>query len=290
MERGRGATKSVSVAARGGGHLSGIFIYPVKSLRGCAVPAAELDELGFVDDRRFMVVDDTGRFLSQRTVRRMAQIAATLDTQALTMAADGHGRIQIPRRSDDAPLRRVSIWKSTGVLAEDCGDAGSAWLGKILGLGCRLVRIGGKFRRPILKPGVAGPGDIVNFADAFPFMAIGEGSLRDLNDRLAAQGEEPVPMDRFRPSLVIAGSAPFAEDNWPRFRIGGIIFRAGGPCGRCIVTTTDQMTGERGIEPLRTLATYRRDPTDPGNVNFGQNLIHETKRGTLRIGDLVTPM
>ncbi len=94
-------------------------------------------------------------------------------------------------------------------------------------------------------------------------------------------------MNRFRPSLVVRGCAPYAEDTWPRFRIGEIIFHAGGPCGRCIVTTTDQETAERGIEPLRTLATYRRDAADPTNVNFGQNLIHETKRGPLRVGDAI---
>lgn len=95
-------------------------------------------------------------------------------------------------------------------------------------------------------------------------------------------------MNRFRPNLVVTGCPAFAEDQWPRFRIGEVAFRAAGPCGRCVVTTTDQETGERGVEPLRTLATYRRDPQDPSDVNFGQNVIHETKRGWLRVGDPVT--
>jgi len=128
---------------------------------------------------------------------------------------------------------------------------------------------------------------VVTFADAFPFMVLSESSLHDLNDRMAA----PLPMDRFRPNFVLSDCEEFAEDTWPRLKIGDVIFRAGGPCARCIVTTTDQVTGQRaGPEPLRTLATYRRDSLEPSNVNFGQNLIHETKTGTVRVGDEVEPM
>lgn len=269
-------------------HLSGLFLYPVKSLRGCAVTAAEVDGLGLAGDRRFMLVDENNRFLTQRAHPRMALITTGLGPANLMLAADGAGSIGVPRASDPAaPLRNVSVWKSENLLAEDCGDDAAAWLGDFLQLKCRLVRIGEKFLRPVLKP-AAGPGDRVMFADAFPFLALGEASLADLNDRLAERGEEPVPMNRFRPNLVIAGCEPYAEDTWPRFRIGEITFRAGGPCGRCIVTTTDQLTAERGGEPLRTLATYRRSAADPTDVNFGQNLIHESKSGTLRIGDPVT--
>ena len=268
--------------------LSGLFIYPVKSLRGAAVDSATVDELGLAGDRRFLVVDENGKFLTQRTLPRMALIATALDELALTLGADGAGNVSVPRASQpDAPLRSVSVWKSEGLLAEDCGDAAARWLGDFLGLKCRLVRIGPRFIRPILKPDVAGPGDRVMFADAFPFLVLGEASLADLNDRLAERGEPPMPMNRFRPNLVVSGAPAFAEDGWPRLRIGEVTFRAGGNCARCIVTTTDQFTGERGKEPLRTLATYRRSRSDPTDVDFGQNLIHETKTGTLRIGDEV---
>ncbi len=111
-----------------------------------------------------------------------------------------------------------------------------------------------------------------------------KASLDELNTRL---GGTPLPMDRFRPNLVVAGCPPFAEDTWPRFRIGDVTFRSGGPCARCIMITTDQATAERGKEPLRTLATYRRDAIDPTDVNFGQNLIHETKSGRIHVGDAV---
>lgn len=268
-------------------HVSGLFLYPVKSLRGCAVESAAIDAPGFVGDRRFLIVDEAGRFLTQRAIARMALVATGLTADALTLSADGAGSVSVPRAAHpDAPLRTVSVWKSEGLLAEDCGDATAAWLSEFLGLRCRLVRAGERFLRPILKPGKARPGDVIAFADAYPFMAVSEASLADLNDRLAEAGEDAVPMDRFRPSFTIADApTAFAEDTWTRIRVGDVVLRAGGPCARCIVTTTDQLTGERGKEPLRALARYRRDAANPADVNFGQNFIHETKSGAIRVGD-----
>lgn len=267
-------------------HLSGLFVYPVKSLRGCAVTSAVVDELGLRDDRRFLVVDEHGRFLTQRALPRMALIATALDADTLTLSTASAVSITVPRASPGDPLRPVTIWKHQDVLAEDCGDAPANWLAGILDVPCRLMRVGGDFHRPVLKP-QARPGDRIAATDAEPFLVVGEASLADLNDRLIEQGSEALPMNRFRPNLVIAGAAPFAEDTWARLRVGEIIFRSGGPCARCIITTTDQLTGERGKEPLRTLALYRRDPGNPKDVNFGQNLIHETKSGILRVGDHV---
>lgn len=273
-------------------HLSGLYVYPVKSLRGCAVTHAEVDALGLVDDRRFLIVDATdGRFLTQRTLPRMATITTALTPATLQLSAPSRETLGVSRVSDPAaPLRRVSIWQSTGLLAEDCGDGAALWLSDHLATSVRLVRIGPQFVRPVQKA-AAKPQDRIGFADAVPFLAIGEASLGDLNDRLLAQGEEPVPMERFRPNLVLAGTPPFAEDSWPHLGIGPIRFRAAGPCARCIMTTTDQATGVRlGPEPLRTLATYRRDSVDPTDVNFGQNLIHEKTSGVLRLGDPILPV
>lgn len=268
-------------------HLSGIFIYPVKSLGGCAVSTGELDSLGIVGDRRFMVVDATGRFLTQRTLPRMALVRTRLTSDTLTLSAPGHGAIDVPRAVEAAASRRsVTVWRSEGLSAEDGGDLPAQWLENFLGVPCRLVRIGKDFARPVLGKGAV-PGDIVSFADACPFLVLSEASLADLNDRLAERGEEAVAVDRFRANLIVSGSAAYAEDDWPRIRIGGAIFRSAGPCARCLVTTTDQSNARRGNEPLRTLATYRRDAIDLTNVNFGQNLIHETKGGTLRIGDAI---
>ena len=264
--------------------VTGLFLYPVKSLRGHAVPAAEIDELGFAGDRRFLVIDETGKFQTQRQLPRMACIDARLAAGQLTLSADGAGAVSVPTTSDPgAPLRTVRVWKSEGLQAEDCGEAAAAWLGDFLQLKCRLVRIGETFSRPVLKP-AARPGDLVTFADACPFLIISEASLAQLNDRIQENHGEPVPMNRFRPNIVVDGCDAFAEDTWTRFRIGDCVFRSAGQSTRCIVTTTDQLTGKRGQEPLKTLATFRRDLVDPTDVNFGVNLIHETKRGAIRVG------
>jgi uncharacterized protein YcbX len=262
-------------------HVSALHIYPVKSCRGLSVLSAEVDDYGFVGDRRFMVVTETeGLFLTQRTHPRMALIETSLTSTALLLSSPGRGSVTVPLNAS-AGQRRVMVWNST-VNADDCGDEPAEWLDNFLGLPLRLVRMGGTYQRPNLKR-AARAGDVVSLADSCPFLVISEASLADLNSRLAV----PLPMNRFRPNFVVADSTPYGEDAWTKIRIGGVVFRSAGPGARCPITTTDQETAVRGKEPLRTLATYRRDPVDTTNVNFGTNLIHETKRGTLRVGDRV---
>lgn len=263
-------------------HVSALYLYPVKSCRGIAVTSAEADEFGFIGDRRFMVVQEAdGLFLTQRAHPRMALIETALTSDDLTLSAAGHGQVTIPFTASTGK-RQVTVWKST-VTADDCGDEPAHWLSRYLGGSLRLVRMGEAFRRPMTKS-AARPGDVVTFADAEPFLVISEASLADLNGRLVAKGEPALPMNRFRPNLVVAGCEPYAEDRWNRINIGGMTFRNGGLCARCPITTTNQETAERGKEPLKTLATYRRDPVDTTNLNFGVNLIHETKRGTVKVG------
>lgn len=270
--------------------VAGLFIYPVKSLRGCAVSAATVDSLGFAGDRRFLVVDDSGKFLTQRTHARMAQVNTALSDRSLTLSADRIGSVTIPTTPNaSAPLRTVSIWKHEGLLAEDCGPEAAQWLSNFLGQSVHLVRIGPKFHRPVLKK-AAQPGDLFAFNDGAPILVTSEASLAALNDRIQENGGEPVPMNRFRPNLVLGDCDAFAEDATPLLHIGNVVFRNAGKSDRCIVTTTDQSTGERlGKEPLKTLATFRRDPVDSSSVYFGANFINESKQGTIRVGDTVTP-
>lgn len=269
-------------------HVTALHLYPVKSLGGFAVEAAKVGDLGFVSDRTFLVVDGDGRFLTQRALPRMALVATALSADTLTLSAEGCGRVEVRRAPDpSAPLRRVTVWQDEGLLAEDCGAEAAAFLSRFLDAPLRLVRAGPRYHRPV-KPSKARSGDVVSFADGYPFLLISEASLADLNDRLVARGEEALPMNRFRPNIVVTGCPAHAEDSWTSFGIGALRFRSAGPCARCILTTTDQATAVRGNEPLRTLAGYRRDPADPTAVNFGINLIHETKRGTIHVGEPVT--
>ena len=262
-------------------HLSQLYLHPVKSCRGFAVPSATVDEYGLVGDRRFMVVTaDDGQFLTQRAHPRMALIETALANATLTLSSAHHGSVTVL----GSPLTghrslSVTVWKNH-VIADDCGDEPAEWLSRFLGLSVRLVRIGEQFNRPVsLKR--AGDGHQVSFADGFPFLIVSEASLEHLNSRLAT----PLPMNRFRPNFVIAGCEAHAEDTWNRYRIGHLIFRNVDPCARCPITTTDQLTAERGKEPLKTFATYRRDPRDPTAVIFGYNVVHESKRGEVRVGD-----
>ena len=265
--------------------VSALFLYPVKSLRAVPVDEVTVDELGFSGDRRFLVVDETGGFLTQRTLPTMARIATELTADSLILSTDGAGDVSVPRAADPgAPLREVRVWGDSGLLAEDCGEEAAKWLGSLLGCRCRLVRIGECFHRAVGKA-AARAGDLVSFADAAPLLVTGEASLAELNRRIVDGGGEAVPMDRFRPNLVVSGGDPFAEDGWEKIRIGPVVLRNAGRCDRCVVTTTDQRTGARGREPLRTLATFRRDPDQPGAVFFGSNYIQETKSGMIRVGD-----
>lgn len=264
--------------------LSGLFIYPVKSLRGIAVPTIEIDAWGLIGDRRFLVVDANNHFLTQRALPRMAQIDTALEGGNLVLRNPHHGSAAVPLTEPGASVS-VQIWRDT-VTAVDCGVEIAVWLSDFLRHPCKLVRTGPDFARPVHKP-AARPEDRVGFADAAPALVISEASLNHLNDRIIENGGEPVPMNRFRPNFVINGCAPFAEDECAALQIGGCRFRTAGRSARCVMTTTDQFTGDRGKEPLKTLATFRRDPTDSTAIYFGQNLINETKSGTVRLGDSV---
>jgi uncharacterized protein YcbX len=260
--------------------LAAIFVYPVKSAAGIALDAAELDAFGLRHDRRWLVVDPAGRFMTQRRHPRLALIRPTLGADTLTLDAPGMPALALPLAPPAAAAERVRIW-SDDVAARSAGDDAARWVSAFLGTPCRLVYMPASTVRQVsLRHGK--PGDRVAFQDAYPLLLLSEESLDALNARLA----EPLPVNRFRPNLVIRGAGgPHAEDAWRRIRVGAIELDVVKPCARCTITTVDQATGCRdGKEPLRTLATYRRGPN--GGVLFGMNAIHRA-RGTLRVGDAV---
>jgi len=263
--------------------LAGLHIYPVKGCRGLAPPTAWAGARGLAGDRRWMVVDGTGRFVSQRTRPRLAVVAPEPTAGALVLRAPGRAALVVPLGADGGPAEggaagAVTVWRDT-VAARDAGAAAADWFGGLLGEAARLVFMPDEARRAV-DPDYAAPDDIVSFADGFPWLLISEGSLADLNARLP----RPLPMSRFRPNLVVSGCAPYAEDAWRRLRIGEAVFRVVKPCARCSVTTIDQETGEPdGPEPLRTLAGYRRVGD---GLMFGQNLLAE-RGGELRVGAAV---
>jgi uncharacterized protein YcbX len=252
-----------------------LFVYPVKSCRGVALDEAEVVATGFAHDRQWLVIDRHGTFMTQRDWPAFARVDVAVAAGGLELAAGGLPRLAVPEPGPDAARLSVAIWKDQ-CMAVAAGSEADAWFTTLLDTPCRLVMMPSSTVRQV-NLGYAEPGDRVGFADAFPFLLISQGSLDELNRRL----EHPVPMDRFRPNIVVDGCEPHAEDGWSRLTIGEVSFRVAKPCSRCVITTTDQRTGERSREPLRTLAGYRAVGT---KVLFGQNLIHDGT-GTVRVGD-----
>ena len=258
--------------------LSGLFVYPLKSARGVALDVAVVVARGLEGDRRWMVVDRDGEFISQRTHPRLALVSALLEGGRLALAAPGAPTLVVDPPSVDEPSVRVRVWDDV-CDALPAGPEPARWLSARLGIACELVFLPDGSHRPV-APASGVTAAEVSFADAYPFLLISEASLEDLNRRLAS----PVPMDRFRPNLVVRGCEPYAEDGWRRIRVGPVAFRVVKPCSRCGTIVVDQTTGVRGREPLATLATYRRVGSE---VMFGQNLVHEGT-GPLHLGDEVT--
>jgi uncharacterized protein len=257
--------------------LTGLVIYPIKSARGIALQESVVDAFGLRYDRRWMVVNPSGEFLSQRTHPRLALVTPEIDGDLLRISAPEMPPLELPLRPMDTVRSRVAVWRDI-CPASWLGEDAAGWFSEFLNCACSLVHMADSVVRPA-DPEFAPPGTRVSFADGFPFLLISEESLADLNRRLT----EPLPMNRFRPNLIVAGGDAYVEDQWQSIEIGQIPMRVVKSCGRCVVTTTDQSTAERGKEPLRTLATYRHRE---GEVMFGQNVLHEVG-GRLAVGDPV---
>lgn len=262
--------------------ISALYQYPVKSCRGHTSAAARYDLHGFVNDRRWMIVDPQGDFITQRELPALARLIPQLsEAGELRLEADGVEPIVV--MAGQASTRsRVRVWNDR-VPALDAGAAAAAWLEQVLGQPVRLVRTDEHHQRPLKRDAGAPAGVSAAFADAYPFLLISEASLADLNRRLP----QSLPMNRFRPNIVVSDCSPFAEDGWHELRVGTQRFAVAAPCARCAVTTTDQDRGVRdGKEPLRTLASFRRVGPDSA-VYFGQNLVQLQSAGCLRVGDVV---
>ena len=263
--------------APSGIYLSQLHVYPIKSAGGIPLEASDVDGRGLRHDRRWMLVDEAGSFISQRRFPRMALIRIRIEPDHLVVDAPDMPSLHVPLRPPDRKLRLTQVWGDL-VEVSAVGDDADRWFGEFLGAGCKLVYLPDESIRPV-DPAYGRSEDRVGLADGFPFLLVSEASLADLNARL----ERPVPMNRFRPNLVVGGCEPFAEDGWRLVRIGRITLRVVKPCARCTITTVDQGTAATGKEPLRTLARFRRVGT---KVLFGQNLIHD-ETGTLHTGDPV---
>lgn len=259
--------------------VSALFVYPVKSCRAIAIERGTLEARGLRHDRRWMIVDDAGQFVTQRTEPRLALLDVAITRDALVLSAPQKSALVVRLMPPDgAARRRVRVWRDE-VEAVDCGGDAAGWVSDWLGSHASLVFMPDDVERPV-SPKYARAGDLVGFADAFPLLLASASSLVDLNTRIA----RPVPMDRFRPNIVVSGCPAWVEDTWKHIRIGNVPLRVAKPCSRCVITTTDQRTAERGAEPLRALATFR---TQNNEVFFAQNCVHDA-HGTVAVGDPVT--
>ncbi len=262
--------------------LSGIHIYPVKALGGISLGQALVTPRGLQYDRRFLVVGADDQFLTQREYPKMATVWVEVENGEVTFSAPDMDTVSFSATPKVLPTRMVKVWSSESAVHSVAPEA-DGWLSDYLGAEVHLVYMPESATRPV-NPDFARNGEIVSFADGYPFLIVSEASLADLNARIVENGGQAIPMNRFRPNLVITGCEAFAEDRLGEIMIGDAVFRAVKPCVRCQVTTTDQADGVvRGPEPLQTLATYR----DSANgVMFGMNLI-PVKLGSVKVGDRV---
>jgi uncharacterized protein YcbX len=283
-------------------HISEINIYPIKSLKGISLENSHVEKRGLRYDRRWMLVDPDGMFFTQREVPQMATVTVDVLNGGLGVSAEGYGSLEIPFEPDRGERESVTVWDSTFVAETYLGPM-NEWFSEVLSKKCKLVRMPDNGTRHVNERFDQGE-DTMSFADGYPLLLIGEGSLAEVNERLhdiyhdEEYGEKlPLPMNRFRPNLVVQGSDPFEEDGWSKIRVGEAIFRVPKPCARCVMTTVDQVRGEfDGKEPLKTIASFRMAKVafpntfevlgqGPTAVLFGENLIPDNPGASIKLGD-----
>ena len=263
--------------------LSEINIYPIKSLAGISLNEAKIERRGLEFDRRWMLIDEKNKFLTQREFPKMAMLNVEVFEKYL-MVSVAEEKLIVPFEIENKSSERVAIWQSK-CKAEIYDKATSDWFSGILQTDCRLARMPEETHRKVNYFYAIQKDDHVSFADGYPFLLIGESSLEGLNSRL----EKPLPMNRFRPNLVVSGAEAFAEDGGKRIKIGAAVFHVIKPCARCVITTIEQNTGEKqGVEPLKTLASFRVPKRSlKKKILFGQNLIADGAGEILRVGDKI---
>ena len=279
---------SAAVCEGFGMHVVSLHTYPVKGCHRVDHEEITVQPWGVVGDRRWLIIDEQGKAVTQREVPALTGLRAIV-------ASDDGLRLSLPGRDDLTvaepvlgPLVRISVfaWHGQATLAD---HRAHEWLTAGLGTPVRLVWQDDPTRRVPDSPN-ARPADKMVFQDDFPVSLANLASLAALNDLIAESGsvEGPLPITRFRPNIVLAGSEPWVEDAWTggRLRIGEATFHVPEGSGRCLVTTTDQETGERGHEPLRTLGRYR---------NVGQRILFATLLvpdgpAPVRVGDTLVPL
>ncbi|PWI05849.1 MOSC domain-containing protein [Streptomyces sp. NWU339] len=267
--------------------LHSIHVHPVKAFRSLSLREVSVEPWGPAGDRRWMLIDDGGRVVTQRGHPRLALAAADLlPGGGLRLSAPGTDPVTVPV-PPSGRTERVRIFRDDIEVVPAADDAVHAWCSAFLGIGVRLVHLDDPATRRPVDPEFALPGETVSLADGYPLLLTTTASLDALNVLVAEgdhAGEGPLPMSRFRPNIVVGGTTAWAEDTWSRITVGEVVFRVAKPSGRCVVTTTDQRTAERGREPLHSLGRHRR--LDDKLV-FGQNLV-PLSPGTIRVGDRVT--
>lgn len=257
--------------------VSGLFVYPIKGTRGIELSRAHITPLGLQYDRRFLLVDPQGEFLTQREHPSLALVETSIEADSLVVRAPGQDPLRLPIRPEGAPDRAVRVWNDQ-CRASFVGKTAAEYFSTYLQRPVELVFMPDTEGRTV-DTQYAKRGEKVNFADGFPFLLTTEESLADLNARLI----DGVPMNRFRPNIVVRGAPPWAEDTWTHLSIGNVVFQSCKPCQRCQVITIDQATGIRGKDPLATLSTFR---ARSNKVYFGWNLVAEGE-GELHVGDRV---
>lgn len=257
--------------------VSRLYLHPVKSLGGISVSQFAVDRFGPHMDRRWLVVDARGQFLTQRQLARMVLVRTALEQERVTLSLEGQAPIQFSPQDFAGAEIDVQVWRDRCVARTGPAEV-DQWLCRVLGVECRLVFMPDATRRAV-NTDYAHNGETVGFADGFPLLLTSEASLDDLNSRLPF----PIGMERFRPNLVVEGTTPFAEDQWRCIRVGSMIFQVVKPCSRCVIPTLDPLTAQKQPDVFKTLKTFRaRD----GEVYFGQNLLAQGT-GRIQVGDTV---